>query len=350
MPISVPATVSSTIFGWDASHYDGTLTKAILVKAAAEGIAFFTHKLGEAMGDVDPTAATALAAAHDAGIRVIGGYWFGHGVDDPATEARRCVAVADLYEPWWRTFDGWFWQADLESSPVGLPSPVWAKTFCDTLAADTGRTVIVYGSHGQYGDRLAGLGHLLWNANYPSRRQAGFRDLYPGDRFAGWTKYSGQVPTLCQYTSSATIAGLSTCDADAFRGTVDDLLTLIGADMALTDTDAGTLAAHKLSPSGESVGGAWQDAVTYSRGARDQSAANAAVLAGIVKTETAIQAVLAVLAKGGTSVDTAVLAAQIKTVGDAESAAVAALHTQLAGLQAKLAAAETAAATALAAK
>lgn len=244
-----------TIFGWDASHYDGNLTVADLTKAKAEGIAFFTHKIGEGLTNVDETAAGALSAARAAGIPAIGGYYFIHSGDMEA-QADRCIALADRYVPWWKTFGGWFWQTDAETDTGGhLPSPAEVKRFSDRLAVRSGRLVIVYASHGQYGNRLAGLGHPLWNANYPTSRKAPFKALYPGDSYAGWTAYSGQTPVFAQYTSSATIAGHTTCDANGYRGTVAQLLALIGApaggasdpveetDMALTDDDVQKVAA-----------------------------------------------------------------------------------------------------------
>lgn len=227
-----------TLYGWDSSHYDGNLTLAVLRRAKAEGISLFAHKIGEGLGAPDVTSATALAAARDAGIPVIGAYWFCHNADDPVAEADRMVARADADESWWREFPGWFWMADCETEGAeGKPARAWIQRFADRLVATTGRVVLVYASRGQYGDTLAGLTHPLWNAAYPSDRQAGFVDLYPGDSKSGWTAYSGQTPALWQYSSSATIAGRTTCDANAFRGTLDDLLALIGAktDVELTD-------------------------------------------------------------------------------------------------------------------
>lgn len=344
---------------WDASHYDGNLTTAILTRARAEGIEGFTHKLGEGLTNVDTTAGTALAAARDAGILAVGGYWFIHGNDDPVAEAKRCIAVADEHESWWRTFAGWFWQTDAETSPTGLPSPSYVKTFSDTLASLSGRRVIVYASHGMYGDRLASLGHPLWNANYPSSRKAGFKSLYPGDRFAGWAKYSGQTPVIVQYSSSATVAGLHTCDVNAFKGTIQDLLTLIGAvDMssALANDDpdflaliwrAEALANFKLVIGGGPEKGKPVPFVAAIQALQSQSAATAATVAGLVKSEAALQETLNALAAGGTSVNTAAIASQITALGNTESAAVAALSKQIVDLQARLAAAETAAAAAL---
>jgi hypothetical protein len=230
-----------TIFGWDTSHYDGDLTRAILTRAKAEGIEFWTHKLGEGLDNTDPKAAAAFAAGQGV-FEVIGGYYFIHHGQDMHAQAARCIAVADQVAPWWRDFNGWFWQTDAETeSPYGLPTPSEVKTFADTLAAATGRTVMVYASAGQYGDRLAGLGHPLWNAHYGTNPAGGFKAIYPGDDSAGWHAYSGQTPALLQYGSKATIAGLTTCDANAYRGSLDELLALIGGDMPLTGADGQTV-------------------------------------------------------------------------------------------------------------
>lgn len=227
-----------TIFGWDSSHYDGVLTAAILRQANAEGIVFWTHKLGEGLATTDPYAAEAFGNANGL-FQVIGGYYFIHHGQDMAAQAHRCVALADELAPYWRTFDGWFFQTDAETEqPYGLPTPAEVKTFSDTLAKLSGKTVIVYASAGMYGNRLAGLGHPLWNAHYGSNPHLPFEDAYPGDDSAGWNEYSGQIPVLLQYGSNTTIGGLTTCDANAFRGAIDDLLTLIGADMSLTQADA----------------------------------------------------------------------------------------------------------------
>jgi GH25 family lysozyme M1 (1,4-beta-N-acetylmuramidase) len=315
---------------WDASHYDGNLTKAILVRAKAEGIEGFTHKLGEGLSNVDDTAGTALAAARAAGILAIGGYWFVHGNDSPVAEAKRCIAVADQHESWWRTFPGWFWQTDAETSSSGLPSPAYVKTFSDTLASLSGRKVIVYASHGMYGNRLAGLGHPLWNANYPTNRQAGFKSLYPGNSYAGWTKYSGQTPVICQYTSSATIAGRTTCDANAFRGGVDELLNLIGADMPLTSADIAAIWAYKL-PGGETARGALQDAALRTGTITNaQLPALTASVAELLSAQATITAAASALAAGPGSVDHAALAAQLTTASETIAAHAETLRSTLA--------------------
>ena len=231
-----------TQFIADFSHYDGHIDVATALRIKADGIAAATHKLGEGTGGVDPEAASGLAALRDAGFQLIGAYGVPR-TGDGAAEARSLIALADQVCPWWRSFPGWFWQTDLERWPYDSVSPTVGLAYARTLAA-TGKRVVLYASKGQYGDQLTGCGFPLWNANYPSSRQAPYRSLYPGDSGPGWVTYSGQVPAFWQYASSATIGGLTTCDISAYRGTYAQLVALLtgasspttgGLDMEQTD-------------------------------------------------------------------------------------------------------------------
>lgn len=364
-----PGGTAITIYGWDTSHYDGVLTQTILNRAKSDGIAFWTHKIGEALNNTDPLAAEAFTAAHAVGFQVIGGYYFLDGDLDADAQAHRCVTVADQVAPWWRDFPGWFWQADAEASGSGLPSPSMVKRFSDTLASLTDRVVLVYASAGQYGNRLAGLGHKLWNANYGNNPTGPFKSIYPGDSFRGWNSYSGQTPLLLQYGSNATIGGLATCDANAFRGTINDLLEQIMATVDITpasqhavaeavittsatipniakDPDFSTLPKTALNTAIYRIRQASADARDNAATAVSLLNATAASLAGLAKSQAALQAALDTFASGQ-KVDTAALAAQIKAIGDAESATVTALQAQNAQLVAANAALQTAADDAL---
>jgi hypothetical protein len=118
----------------------------------------------------------------------------------------------------------------LERWPYDNVAAAQGVTCARLLRAATGRCVVLYASRGQYGDSLTGWDGPLWNADY--RGGPG----YPGDGWvaadkgaaAGWAPYSGTAPAILQYTSSATIAGLTTCDKNAFRGSLDDFRMMIG--------------------------------------------------------------------------------------------------------------------------
>ncbi len=218
-----------TLYGWDASHYDGPLSRAILARAAAEGIAFFTHKIAEGLSDTESTMDdTALAAARDAGIPFVGGYFVPRTLDS-AAQVDYWWGLLNAGEPWWRDFGGWFSQIDLERWPYDQVSAVKGIDCAKRWRDKTGRATVLYASRSQYGDTLGAWDGPLWNADY--RGGPG----YPGDGWvssggapAGWAPYSGRVPDFLQFTSSATIAGLTTCDRNAYRGTLNQLAALLG--------------------------------------------------------------------------------------------------------------------------
>lgn len=218
-----------TVFGWDTSHYDGVISLAAARQAKTEGIVLATAKLGEGGNYDDPADSTNLANFKTAGIEFLGGYYVVR-TGTISSQVNHCITLADRDEPWWRTFPGWFWQVDLERWPYDDVAASTGIVFGKQLRERTGRLVVLYASHGQYGDQLTGWDGPLWNANYATSRQAPFRDLYPGDTSRGWSAYSGKVPTFLQYASSATIAGLTTCDANAFRGSLDELRALVLGD------------------------------------------------------------------------------------------------------------------------
>lgn len=224
--------MTEPLYAWDASHYDGMLSRSDLDRARAEGISIFTHKIGEGTSDTEGGYDdTALAAANLAGIPFLGGYYVARSMPvDPQVDY--LLMLAGHGEPWWRTHPGWFWQVDLERWPYDSVSAATGIAFGQRLHQLTGRAVIMYASKGQYGNSLTTWDGPLWNANYPSSRQAPFKDLYPGDNGVGWSPYSGKVPALWQYSSGAVIAGKTTCDVSAFKGSRADFAKLISNPIA----------------------------------------------------------------------------------------------------------------------
>lgn len=234
-----------TLYGWDTSHYDGIITLGAARAARAEGIVFATAKIGEGRNYDDPADSTNLRNLRDAGIPLLAGYYVPRSGVPVAAQVDNLIRLADRDEPWWRDFPGWGWQVDLERwqyDPV--PAEVGIE-FGYQVQDRTDRIALMYASRGQYGNQLTAWDGALWNADYPSARQAPFKDLYPGDDYRhGWNPYSGKTPDLLQYASSATIGGMSTCDANAFRGSFPELVALWTgrkhSDMKWLAKDAGS--------------------------------------------------------------------------------------------------------------
>lgn len=213
-----------TIFGWDASHYDAVPQGSRVV---AEGFKFMTHKAGGDANDAE------LGAWWNAlkGFRsslLLGAYWVQYP-GSPSDRADRFIARLDDQCPGWR--DGPFiLQVDCEiwgGNTATKPGRADIKAFCDRLRVRAPKLVpIVYAPKWAYGDSLSGLGYPLWASSYVNGVGTA-SDLYPGDASGRWGIYSGQVPAILQFTSSATIAGQTTCDANAYRGTLAQLTALL---------------------------------------------------------------------------------------------------------------------------
>jgi GH25 family lysozyme M1 (1,4-beta-N-acetylmuramidase) len=223
------------LYGWDMSWYDDPS----IGTAVSQGFAFFTHKAG---GDaIDPEIPAWWSSVRKLPNSVLlGAYWVLYP-GNPAGRADAFLARLDSACPGWRDRDAFLLQADCEKwdgNPSTMPGRSDIQAFCDRLHTKTGMVPIVYAPKWAYGDTLTGLTYPLWASAYVTGAGAA-SSLYPGDSWHGWDPYSGQTPAILQFTSSATIAGQTTCDANAYRGTLTDLKTLVtGDDMPLTDTDA----------------------------------------------------------------------------------------------------------------
>lgn len=239
-----------TIFGWDLSHYDAPT----IGDAVSEGYSFFTHKAGGDANDAE-IGTWWSSVKGQRGKALIGAYWVlypGNG----AGRADAFLARLDSQCPGWR--DGPFiLQLDCEKwggDPSTVPSKADIKAACDRLKARMPKlTPIVYAPKWVYENSLSGLTYPIWASNYSSASSGTGSGIYAGiggDSSSRWAAYGGQTPAILQFTSSATIAGQTTCDANAYRGTLAELTHLLSPgwiteeDMALDDTDA-TLVAKK---------------------------------------------------------------------------------------------------------
>lgn len=237
----------------DMSDFDGNEDTTGYVGA--------THKVTEGTRTVHTQYGRRLNLFRSRGLPVLGSYHVlrtpgngGHG--SLSSQLDYWLSHMDSATPWWRTYPHWILQVDLEKWPydaVTLPrslgathpltfeqvrSRVAPKVLAELVAArastgmDFARLLvdsgvpgwkITYASHGQYGDALAGIATPLWNANYGTNN-----GVYPGDGSSRWDIYSGQAPVLLQYASNP-------YDKSAFRGSLAELLALIGGNDMLKD-------------------------------------------------------------------------------------------------------------------
>lgn len=317
-----------TVFGTDLSDYDWSRGPLDLEAMAKAGISWVTHKATEGTGNHHVHYGTVLDRAHVAGIPVLGAYHVVRSQDVDA-QVRAMLAYLDAQTPWWRTHPNFFLQVDLERWSYDNVTAAQGVAFAAALRKASGKTVVLYASKGQYGNGIGGS-DPLWNANYPSLRSGDFKALYAaagGDSGPGWASYSNRTPAMWQYSSSATIGSQPGCDANAFRGTLDQLLELTGGNDVSAHTDAviGAWAVGlKTAADGTAVAPvdwrirdeAWQASVTAS-------------LAAAATRDAASSAAIQALATGG-GVDAAPIMAAIQAVHDDAGQQFAALHDQLA--------------------
>lgn len=227
-----------TIYGSDVSHYDASNTTRMF----AEGIVFQTHKAGGDTNDPELGSWWSIVKSQPKENVLLGAYWVllpGR----PASRAQDFINRLDSACSGWRDRE-FILQADCEKWNGRIntvPSKSEIVQFCTALRSLAPKLrPIVYAPKWVYGDSLQGMPCSLWASSYVNGFGT-FRSLYPGDTSNRWDDYSGQTPAILQYSSAATIGGQATCDANAFRGTLQELKDLLAPgwrdDMPLNDAD-----------------------------------------------------------------------------------------------------------------
>lgn len=303
------------IFGWDGSHYDWDRGPMDLGAAVRDGIQFFTHKATEGGSYVDPQFAYAMARAKNAGMPLIGAYCVNHK-GDQTPQVDKFIRVLDSGAPFWRN-ELFMVQLDCErwSNKDGVyayePSLAEIHAWCDLFVQRTGGrlTPIVYAPRWVYGDSLRGLRYPLWASDYGSNPAVPYRQAYPGDGSSRWSAYSGITPAVLQFGSRTTIGVQSICDANAFRGTLDQLRALIGDD----DVSAQEVWAHPIS---SPTYGVTEPAGEWLKYGRDADAAVKQLAAKLAELTVPAPAPVDPEALKAVLLDPEVLAAIAKAVAD----------------------------------
>lgn len=291
-----------TIFGWDMSHYD----EPGIGTAVAEGISFVTHKAGGDAVDNELPAWWAGVKGLDPAKVLLGAYWVLYP-GDPAGRADAFVARLDAACPGWRGRP-FLLQVDCEKwgGDAGtVPSKAEIEAFCGRLVAKCPKLrPIVYAPKWVYGNQLTGLRYPLWASSYVDG-PGGFKALYPGDQSSRWASYSGQAPAILQYSSSATIGGRTTSDANAYRGSLAELVRLAAPGW---DSDMD-----------------WTDDVITNPAWRADAKTNPTVRANFAIYDVWNQAHTAASTATAARSDIASLKSQVSTLGTSLTAAIAAL-------------------------
>jgi hypothetical protein len=226
-----------TIFGPDMSHYDVVPDGGLLV---AEGFQFMTHKAGGDANDAELKPWWLEFEPHRAQI-LPGAYWVLYP-GDPSGRADDFLARLDSECAGWRDgpfalqIDAEIWSGDTSTKP----SIAECNAFADRLVSEMPKlTPIGYLPEWVYGNSVSSFRYPLWASSYVSGSGAA-SVLYPGDSSSHWGAYGGKTPDILQFTSKATIAWQTTCDANAYRGTLAELTALVAPgwkvpDMELTD-------------------------------------------------------------------------------------------------------------------
>lgn len=290
-----------TVYGWDASDYDWMRGAMDYRAARYDGIEFTTHKITEGTGIIHEGAGAALTRMHDADIKVIGTYHVVRSVNVQAQIAHY-LRQLDIQAPGWRSHPNWVHQIDLENWEYDRVAASTGIDFANKLMAETDQFITMYASKGQYGDALRGCPVPLWNANYGANPAGWYHSNYPGDNSSRWNAYSGLTPMFLQYGSRNSIGSQPACDANAFRGTIAQLITIT--------TRGGSLMAGA-----EEIIQKWSQGISYTGDGqlvcpvewrlRDQEwqKQTDAQLAALNLTLAALHAKVDTLAAGGVSVD-----------------------------------------------
>lgn len=203
-----------TLYVADIASYQNGLVPAKLKPDCAALIV----KCTQGSSYVDPDYAAWLDEARHCGL-LVGAY---HYMDGSSPAAQAANLRAHIVDPTLIVM--------LDQEQIGLPQTL---EVADAMTALGLHVRFVYLSRTYWSavgspdlvKPFTSRGLRLVNAAYPSSATGSPAVLYPGDGADGWVSYGGVVPTLYQFTESATEAG-QRIDVSAFRGTYAGLADL----------------------------------------------------------------------------------------------------------------------------
>lgn len=217
-------------FGLDISHHQDLGLD--LAQCRREGIEFVFIKSSEGASFVDPEFATNLAEAKAAGQLVAAYHYVRSNASVAAQVAnvQRTVPAGVPIIP------------DVEANSGGI-APV--REFVDWLRAVGYSVPLLYLPRWYWQQlgrpTLAGL-PPLWSSRYPDNIVGSLQDEWADVPATYWIGYGGLEVEVLQFTSSTRIAGHQPLDANAYRGTRDQLAALLGGGRPQSNTGVDDMA------------------------------------------------------------------------------------------------------------
>lgn len=204
-------------FGLDISHHQPLSLD--LAAARRDGCELCLLKAGEGSSYVDPTFAANLAEARAAGM-LTAAYWYikaSASAQAHVDAIKKAVPKAVPIIP------------DVEANSGGV---ALVRDIVNRLRAEGYIVPLLYLPRWYWqqlgSPSLAGL-PPLWSSRYPDNVVGLLAAEWARVPASYWDGYGGLDVALLQFTSSAKIADYSPLDANAFRGTRDELAALLGA-------------------------------------------------------------------------------------------------------------------------
>ncbi|GAB2957615.1 glycoside hydrolase family 25 protein [Amycolatopsis acidiphila] len=220
----------ATTFGLDISHYQSSSLS--LAQTRAEGCEFVFLKAAEGSTYTDPTFGANLAEARAAGM-LAAAYVYQRDYVSAQAHVDRVAQVVPKDVPV-------IPDVETNSGDVAL-----TRDLVDRLRAAGYRVPLLYLPRWYWqqlgSPSLAGL-PPLWSSRYPDTAPGSLAEQWAKVPASYWDGYGGLDVAVLQFTSTATIAGYSPLDADAFRGTRVELAAVLGytAPNAVTNNDEET--------------------------------------------------------------------------------------------------------------
>lgn len=226
-------------FGVDVSHWQGPAVDFAALRR--EGIEFAIIKATEGDSFTDSEFLSNLRRARAAGMLVAAYHYVRIGVSavDQAARVRRVVPIEVPVIP------------DVERNSGGI---VLTRAVVSALRANGYRVPLLYLPRWYWAElgspSLAGL-PPLWASRYPNNVQGALAAEWSDVPAHYWNGYGGLEVAVLQFTSSARIAGMGPLDANAYRGTREQLAALLSGTEERNMRDL--IVAREVNASGQPV-------------------------------------------------------------------------------------------------